>query len=104
MITDTERKIQEQRKAKRFTELEAMSVRHQNLMSNALMYFDTKNELRNDIAKVFDSPTLWAAIDKLIEYTEKFEETYAEMKSANITMDDACIFKFWGNQNEKFND
>lgn len=68
--------------------LNASTVAH-HVMMETVDYRDFAIELRNDIAKRFNYPSLWAAIDRLIEFTEKQVRAEIEMKKHGYTYDDA---------------
>ena len=73
-------------------ELLQAEFEHKYAMENFADYFNAANELRNDIAERFPYPSLWAAIDRLIDFTGQRECAYATLKAAGYTTDDAFAF------------
>lgn len=65
----------------------------QRAMIDFVDYRTAGNELRNDIAKRFNYPSLWAAIDRLLEFKEKEATAYIRMRTAGYTTDDAFMYE-----------
>jgi len=61
----------------------------QNAMFCFISYNETATELRNDIGERFNYPSLWAAIDRLIDFVAKREKAFNEIRNAGYTIDDA---------------
>jgi hypothetical protein len=60
-------------------------------MINYVDYLEFASELRNDIAERFDYPSLWAAIDRLMDFTERHVKAQVTYMSAGYTADDALM-------------
>ena len=63
--------------------------RHKDALHDFVDYYGCIAELQNDIADRFPYPALWAAIDRLLEYKERFDRAYADMRKGGYTSDDA---------------
>ena len=75
--------------AKPIEQLLQAEVGHKVAMSDFAAYYDLVAELRKDMADVFPSPTLWAAINQLIEFVETCARAETKMRQAGFTTDDA---------------
>ena len=78
--------------AKPIEELLKAEFEHKHAMESFTDYFSAANELRTDIAERFPYPSLWAAMDRLIDFTGQRERAYATLKAAGYTTDDAFAF------------
>jgi hypothetical protein len=66
-------------------------------MCDFVFYYELARELKNDITDRFNSPALWAALDRLIEYIQERDKAYAEMAAAGYTADDAFVIHYHEN-------
>jgi hypothetical protein len=78
--------------AKSKEELLSAPINIRNAMDDFLNYSESAGELKNDIFERFNYPSLWTAIDKLVEYTELTTIAYIEMQQAGYTINDALMY------------
>ena len=81
--------------AKSKAELEAAPASAKNDMEDFVDYLNHSSELKADIVERFDYPSLWAAIDRLVEYTKTFTKADIGMRQAGYTSDDAFALKMY---------
>ena len=62
-------------------------------MTSWVDYSNFAVELRDDICDRFSYPSLWAAIDRLTSFVEKYTRADVEMRNAGYTSDDAFAYK-----------
>ena len=62
-------------------------------MIDWLDYFNFASELRNNINERFNYPSLWAALDQLLEFTEKRDKALCKFKASGYTCDDAFAWR-----------
>jgi len=79
--------------AKSKAELEAAPASAIIDMENFVDYLGYSSALITDIAERFDYPTLWPAIDKLVEFTKKLTAADIGMRQAGYTSDDAYALR-----------
>ena len=61
-------------------------------LENYVEYHNHACILRTDIVERFDYPSLWAAIDRLMEHVKHCEVAFATMENAGFTSDDAIQY------------
>ena len=84
--------------AKPIEELKAAPRDVRNAMCDYANFRDYAAQLRTDIAEHFDYPSLWAAIDRLVEFTTKHAVANYIYRNAGYTSDDA--FKYWQHERD----
>ena len=75
--------------AKPIEVLLAAPVSVQIAMVDFVDYMNFASELHDDITERFNYPSLWAAIGRLIDFTERRVRADIEMRAAGFTFDDA---------------
>lgn len=75
--------------AKPIEQLLAASPDAHHAMIDTVDYMNFANELRADILDRFPYPSLWAAIDKLVEFEKKQAKAENEMHKNGYIYDDA---------------
>ena len=63
-----------------------------DIMLDYAGYLKIVTGLRNDIAERFPYPTLWAAMDKLVESKGELEKANVKMRELGLTADDAIRY------------
>ena len=67
-------------------------------MNDFVTYMNASAELRTDIAERFNYQSLWAAIDRLMDFERQEAVALLKMKNAGYTADDAFMYEQYENE------